>query len=100
MTPYEIPLTPEPQSFSIALGGVEYRLTVRWAEATEGGWLLDIQTTDNATPLITGIPLVTGADLLEQYGYLGFGGGLWLDSELPPSWDNLGVDVRLYFMVQ
>ena len=30
MAVYTIPLEPEPQSFTIALGGKEYRLTVRW----------------------------------------------------------------------
>ena len=35
---YEIPLLPVPQRFTIALGGKEYRLTVRYRD----GWVLDI----------------------------------------------------------
>ena len=72
MAVYTIPLEPEPQSFTIALGGKEYRLTVRWFDAPEGGWLLDLATVEDE-PVIAGIPLVAGCDLLEQYGYLGIG---------------------------
>lgn len=100
MSAYRIPLSPEPQSLTVSLGGVEYRLTVRWVEAFEGGWLLDIALADGSE-LVAGIPLVTGCDLLEPYDYLGMGGGLvaWADgSDLPPSIDNLGQGVELYFL--
>ena len=56
MAVYTIPLEPEPQSFTIALGGKEYRLTVRWFDAPEGGWLLDLATVEDE-PVIAGIPL-------------------------------------------
>lgn len=105
MAAYRIPLTPEPQSFVVSLGGVEYRLTVRWVEAHEGGWVLDIATVSSSVEgggdLVAGIPLVTGCDLLEPYDYLGIGGGLvvWADgSDLPPTLDNLGQGVELYFL--
>ena len=100
MTDYIIPLTPDPQSFSIVLAGREYRLTVRWFAVDEGGWVLDIAEPDNAAPILAGLPLVTGCDLFEQYGYLGFGGMLWVASDLPPSLDNLGKDVDLVFTVK
>ncbi len=100
MAAYRIPLSPEPQSLTVSLGGVEYRLTIRWLEADEGGWLLDIATSEGVD-LVAGIPLVTGCDLLEPYDYLGIGGGLavWSDgSDLPPTPDNLGQGVELYFL--
>lgn len=97
---YTIPLTPEPQSFGITLSGKEYRLTVRWFDAPEAGWILDIQEPDNAGPIIMGIPLVAGYDLLGQYAYLGFGGELWVEGELPPTLDNLGSEVELVFIVE
>ena len=53
MAVYTIPLEPEPQSFTIALGGKEYRLTVRWFDAPEGGWLLDLATVEDE-PVIAG----------------------------------------------
>ena len=97
---YTIPLTPEPQSFGITLAGKEYNLTVRWFEAPEGGWHLDIQEPDKAAPILMGIPLVTGCNLLEPYAYLDFGGALWVDAKLPPTFDNLGAEVELIFQVQ
>jgi len=100
MTDYIIPLTPEPQSFAVVLAGKEYRLTIRWMSAAEGGWMLDIQEADKAAPIVMGIPLVTGCDLLEQYSYMEFGGMLWLNSDLPPTPDNLGTEVELMFSVE
>lgn len=97
---YTIPLTPEPQSFGITLSGREYRLTVRWLAAAEAGWTLDIEEPDRAAPLIMGIPLVTGCDLLEQYSYMEFGGELWVEGELPPTLENLGAETELVFIVE
>lgn len=96
MSSYTIPLDPEPQSFGIALGGREYRLTLRWFEPC--GWLLDVATA-REEPLLSGIPLVAGCDLLEQYAYLEFGGRLYVSSDLPPTLDNLGTDAELVFEV-
>ena len=75
--------------FTIALGGKEYRLTVRWFDAPEGGWLLDLATVEDE-PVIAGIPLVAGCDLLEQYGYLGTGGKLAVSGDVPPTWTTWG----------
>ena len=97
---HAIPLSPEPQSLGITLAGQEYRLTVRWAETVEGGWMLDIQKPENAGPIIMGLPLVTGCDLLEPFGYMEFGGELWLDSFLPATPDNLGTEAELVFVTE
>jgi hypothetical protein len=97
---YTIPLTPEPQSYAIVLAGKEYRLTVRWMEADEGGWLLDIEEPEQAAPILMGLPLITGCDLLGQFTYLGLGGQIWVDSELPARLDNLGTEVDLVFAVE
>lgn len=97
---YTIPLTPEPQSFGITLAGKEYRLTVRWFDAPEAGWTLDIEEPEKAAFIVMGIPLVTGADLLEQFRYLEFSGELWVEGELPPTLENLGTDVELVFIVE
>ena len=96
---YIIPLTPVPQSFNIALAGVDYQLTVKWASALESGWYLDILTPGNATPILMGLPLVTGCDLLEPYRYLNFNGSLILDSVLPASIDSLGENQQLIFVI-
>lgn len=103
MANFEIPLTPQPQTFTIALSGVDYRLTVQWRNAEQGGWVLDIADTSN-NPIIEGIPLVTGVDLLEQYAYLGLGGVLWCqttaDPDAVPTFDNLGSGSHLYWFTE
>lgn len=101
MADYTIPLTAEDQTFSVSLGGTKYQLTVRWNASNEGGWVLDISLPDNGGDIVTGIPLVTGCDLLAPYDYLGISGGLvvWADgSDLPPTVDNLGNGVDLVFI--
>ena len=104
-TIYEIPLSPEPQRFSISLGDIEYQLRLSYQDAPEGGWLLDISnSSDNpGAPIVAGIPLVTGADLLEQYRHLGIAGELWVstdaDSDAVPTFANLGRAGRLFFVV-
>lgn len=102
MALYEIPLSPDPQSFGIALSGRELNLAVRWAESlcpdARGGWLLDIyDTPDDLTPLVLGIPQVAGCDLLAPYGYLNLGGKLMISGNEPPTLDNLGESVLLLF---
>jgi hypothetical protein len=105
MQAFEIPLTPSPQRFSIQLGGAAYSLTFQFRNAGlpgQGGtWILDIAD-DLGNPLVCGIPLVTGADLLAQYGYLNFGGGLMVmsdgDPAAVPTFANLGVASHLYWI--
>lgn len=103
MSAYRIPLTAVPQSLSVNLAGTEYQLTLRWNDADEGGWFLDIDLPDDGGAVVHGIPLVTGADLLEPYAYLGIGGGLvvWADShDDPPAQGELGDGVNLYFVTE
>lgn len=94
---WHIPLTPQAQSFSIVLSGCEYRMAVRWFDAVEGGWHLDIQEPDNAAPLLLGLPLVAGCDLLGPYTYQDYSGGLRISGEFPATPENLGTEVRLLF---
>jgi hypothetical protein len=101
MAVFEIPLSPKPQTFGITLAQVSYRMTVRWREAAEGGWFLDIAD-ETGAPILLGLPLVTGADLLAQHRHLGFGGGLYVqtdrDLDAVPTCTNLGDAGRLYFV--
>lgn len=95
---YEIPLTPDPQTLTVTLSGVTYQLTVQYRNAGGTGWIIDIADA-SGNPLVNGIPLVTGIDLLGQYGYLGFGGRLWVqgagDPDNVPTFDDLGVGSHL-----
>lgn len=101
MATYEVPLTAASQTFRISLAGVTYQLTVIWRDAANAGWVLDIAD-DNGAAIVQGIPLVTGADLLEQYAYLNFGGQLQVqtdhDVDAVPLFDNLGSSSHLYFI--
>ena len=65
----EIPLSPENQQFSISLAGQSLQMAVTWRAVF---WCLDVMDSSGAD-LIKGIPLITGADLLAQYGYMGLG---------------------------
>jgi hypothetical protein len=103
MSLYKIPLTPAPQTFNINLADKEYRLTVRW-NASHGSesWSLDIATADRGEPILSGIPIVTGVDLLGPYEYLNFGGALVCysgSSDTAPTFDNLGTENELLFVV-
>lgn len=103
-TAYEIPLqVGVPQGFSIALSGVTYQLTFLYRNDTSGlgGWTVDIAD-DNGNPILQGVPLVTGADLLAQYKHLGFGGSLIVqttsDPNAVPTFENLGDDGQVYWV--
>jgi hypothetical protein len=99
-TPYEIPLIAANQRFRVTLVGVTYSMLVRWC-APAACWILDISDTSDV-PIVSGIPLVTGADLLESYKTLGIGGQLVVQTDFNtdavPTYKNLGEQGRLYFL--
>lgn len=103
MTTYEIPLVPsQNQKLTISLNGVQYTLIFNWVDADQGGWTVDIMDSTDA-PIIQGIPLITGADLLAQYAYLNLGGQLLVQSDAiltdVPTYSNLGQGSHLYYVV-
>lgn len=101
MAVYEIPLSPTPQKFAIQLGEQTYELRLQWNNAPTGGWVLDIFD-ENGEPLICGIPLVTGANLLEQFAYVGIVGELTVQTDFDinavPTFENLGVNSHLFYI--
>lgn len=100
MSVFEVPLSPQPQRFSVPLAGLTYNLKVRWC-ATAACWMLDIADAEG-NPIVQGIAIITGADLLEQYAYLGIGGQLIAQTDhnvdAVPTFDNLGDIGHLYFV--
>lgn len=98
-TPFEIPLSAGPQTFSAPLAGVTYRMRLTWcASVSTPAWVLDIAT-DAGDPLVSGLSLVIGSDLLAQHAHLNIGGGLYVVSDIdPPTYDSLGVTTKLYFL--
>lgn len=100
MTVLRIPCIAQPQEFDIALGVTTYRATLKW-NSVSNVWILDLGLPGGAL-VVGGIPLVTGADLLAQYGHLGFTGKLIAQTDFdltaPPTFDNLGTAGNLYFI--
>lgn len=100
MTTFEIPTSSEAQTFSIALAGVTYQMTLAW-NAQTNSWTLDIADS-LLNPLVQGIPLVANVDLLEPYAYMNFGGQLIAQTDnnvsVPPTYDNLGTLGHLFFV--
>ena len=100
MADFEIPLSPSPQTFRIVLAGVSYQMRLVWNAVSES-WVLNIADA-SGVDILTGVPLVTGVDLLAPYGYLNFGGSLIAETDgdplQPPSRSNLGDSGKLYFI--
>lgn len=100
MTIYEIPLSNTPQRFIITMAGVDYQLTLQWCWPMQA-WVLNFST-PTGEPILHGVPLVTGVDLLEQFGYLNFNGVLLaqtdFDPQAVPTFDNLGTTGHAYFI--
>jgi hypothetical protein len=96
---FEIPLTPAQQTFLISLAGVQYTFALQWRDPA--GWFLDVADS-TGNPLVGGIPLVTGINLLGQYAYLNFGFELWVQTDAAdatPTYANLGLQSHLYAVI-
>lgn len=65
----EIPLTADNQHFSVILAGATWRISIIWRDFY---WIMELHN-DRGGPVISGIPLVTGVDLLAQYAYMDLG---------------------------
>jgi hypothetical protein len=95
----EIPLLGLPQTLSVLLEGVTYNLRLSW-NIPANCWTLDIADIDN-NPLISGIAVVTGGDLLAQFPYVGPPGQLIVATDQPgiePGWGTLGQNSHLYYV--
>ena len=101
-TIFELPLSPEAQNFIIQLGATTYTVDIYWNDDVNGKcWMLDIS--DSAgNPIVQGIPIITGADLLAQYAYLDFTGQLIAqtatDPDAVPTNTNLGINGNVFYV--
>jgi hypothetical protein len=103
-TPYLIPLlVGSPQTLQIVLGALTYQLTFLYRNDPGGFncWSLDIADI-SGNPIVQGIAVVTGADLLAQYRHLGFTGSLVVattsNPDAIPTFANLGGDGNIYWI--
>ena len=91
----EIPLTNSSQTLKTQINGITYCLTIIWRDPF--GYFLDIADS-GGNPLVSGIPLVSGANLLTQYTHL-FDYALVMLSDRQingvPTNINLGTDTHL-----
>jgi hypothetical protein len=98
---YRIPLIPANQEFDISLANVSYHLRIKW-NSFSNAWILYIEDSQQ-NPIIGGIPMITGCDLLEQYAYLGIGGAMIVQStnnpDLVPGYATLGSTGNLFFII-
>jgi hypothetical protein len=94
-----IPLLSTNQRLSITLSGVLYNLNVYWCRPAQA-WILDMADV-SGVPILSGVALVTGSDLLAQYSYLGIPGQLLVQSSettlAMPTFTNLGQQSNLYY---
>ncbi|MBP2167722.1 hypothetical protein J2125_000914 [Erwinia toletana] len=97
----EIPLTPDNQQFTILIGNLSWRIRLLWRD--DAGWIMDLQQSDG-TAIISGIPLVSGVDLLAQYNSLGFGFSLYflsdVDTQQYATKTDLGSNSHLYVVTE
>lgn len=99
---FKIPLQPLPQRFDIELAGRALKMVCRWNPEMPA-WTLCLLDGVTEQPLVTCLPLVTGADLLAQYRYLGIPGSLFVyvdggaETEEIPNLDTLGHEANLYY---
>jgi hypothetical protein len=100
-TAYLIPLQPQNQEFDVSLAGVTYHLRIKW-NSFSACWELYIEDSMQ-NPILSGVPMVTGCDLLEQYEYLGIGGAFVVQStnnpDLVPDYATLGSTGNLFFII-
>lgn len=75
----------------------------KWLLRRGAFWCLDIMDSTGAD-LIKGIPLITGANLLAQYRYLGLGFSLYVNCDDPandnPTQTDLGIKSHLYAVTE
>lgn len=109
-TTTEIPLTAANQYFQCPINGTVYQFNLIWRAPiwapNSGFWVIDISDPTTGDPIVQGIPLVPGSNLLAPYEYLNIGGGtseLWVVSDgdpgALPTMTNLGATSHLYLVV-
>lgn len=100
MEAVEIPLVADNQTFATTLNGTVYRLSIMWRGVY---WVLDLAD-GNGDAIISGIPMITGADLLAQYRYLNLGFSLVVLCDVAgqenPTQFDLGTFSHLYVFTE
>ena len=97
---YEIPLVAGAQKFVCTLGDKAYLLQFSWRTAEMGGWTLDILDSVTEEPIVAGILLTVGNDLLAPYAHFEMGHLVaLLDSKKDghPTYEDMGSLLKLFW---
>ena len=93
------PSTDRPQSFTTQLGSAVYQFDLRWNDRSNV-WTMDISDPVSGNPIVSGLAVVLGADLLKPYA-LGIGTLILVDetsTNTEAALDSLGSSVNLYWV--
>lgn len=100
MEAVEIPLVADNQTFATTINGTVYHLSVIWRGEY---WVLDLADS-NGSVIISGMPMITGADLLAQYRYMNLGFSLVVLCDVAgqenPTQFDLGAFSHLYVFTE
>ncbi|ECY5338487.1 hypothetical protein AVB71_19445 [Salmonella enterica subsp. enterica serovar Stanley] len=100
MEAVEIPLVDDNQTFATTINGTVYHLSVIWRGEY---WVLDLADS-NGSAIISGMPMITGADLLAQYRYMNLGFSLVVLCDVAgqenPTQFDLGTFSHLYVFTE
>lgn len=100
MNAIELPLIAGNQTFSTTINGTLYQISIVWRGAF---WTLDLADS-NGDAIVSGMPMITGADLLGQHQHLGFGFSLVVMCDIAgqenPTQYDLGTYSHLYIFTE
>lgn len=77
-------------SQTLTLDGVRFQLDT-YTNKADGSWYMDLRNTDG-DPIVLGIALATGLDLLYPYRYLGVPSGVLFVNDLAGPREDPGLD--------
>lgn len=101
MAAFEFPLTPGAQQMTVPVSDEQFTFRFAWSDSPEGGWFIDILRLDGS-PLVRGLPLTAGENVLQQFDYLGISGAIYVQTDndplVEPTYDNLGLNGRVFFV--
>jgi hypothetical protein len=90
----------------VTWNAVAYTLHFAWNVPAQC-WTLDIWDASDTVPLLNGLAMTTGADLLGQFGYLPLASeailiamttGPAVSPDMVPNFEDLGIDGHIYIV--
>ena len=101
MAVFEFPLSPNAQQMTVPIGDEQFTFRFAWSDSPDGGWFIDVLRLDGS-PLVRGLPLTAGENVLQQFDYLGIPGEIRVQTDndplVEPTYDNLGLNGRVFFV--